>query len=88
MFEWDDGKRESNIAKHGVDFSAVEGFEFDTALVVVDTRFDYGETREIAIGFIGARLHTLVFVRRSGNIRIVSLRKSHKKEVAYYAGHI
>jgi uncharacterized DUF497 family protein len=31
-FEWDEAKRAANPAKHGVDFAAREGFDFETAL--------------------------------------------------------
>jgi uncharacterized DUF497 family protein len=44
-FTWDERKRAANLHKHGVDFAIVERFEFDTALIVVDDRKDYGEVR-------------------------------------------
>ena len=60
-FEFDETKNEANIAKHGVDMASVSEFEFDTAIVLVDTRKSYGELRNIAIGNIAGRLHVLVF---------------------------
>lgn len=39
-------------------------FEWDTALVVEDDRYDYGETRLRAFGFIRGRLHVMVFTPR------------------------
>ena len=53
MNTWDDDKRAANLAKHGVDFAAVEGFGWETALTAVDDRRDYGEDRFITIGYIG-----------------------------------
>ena len=47
MNTWDDNKRAANLAKHGVDFAAVEGFDWETALTAVDDRRDYGEDRFI-----------------------------------------
>ena len=29
-YEWDEQKREANLVKHGVDFTEVENFEWDT----------------------------------------------------------
>jgi uncharacterized DUF497 family protein len=29
MWDWDDDKRESNLAKHGVDFAAALAFEWE-----------------------------------------------------------
>jgi uncharacterized protein (DUF4415 family) len=60
-FEWDEAKRVANVAKHGVDFTVIVDFEWETALVRPDTREDYGELREVALGLIGARLHAVVF---------------------------
>ncbi len=32
-YEWDEAKRRSNWDKHRVDFSAMEGFEWDSAVI-------------------------------------------------------
>jgi len=50
MIRWDEAKRAANLAKHGVDFAVATGFDWDGALVVEDTRFDYGERRYQALG--------------------------------------
>ena len=84
-FEWDEAKRAANIAKHGVDFTAVVDFEWEAALVRPDTREGYGELREVALGFIGARLHSVVFTERDDVVRVISLRKATKKETMFYA---
>ena len=81
MWDWDEEKRKSNLAKHGVDFAAVEYFEWDEAVVELDIRQDYGEVRQRAIGPIGARLCVLVYTRRGGRMRIISLRKANAREV-------
>ena len=44
-FEWDEAKRISNLAKHGLDFSEVERFAWASAHIGRDLRFDYGEER-------------------------------------------
>lgn len=86
MFSWDERKRGANKAKHGVDFKEAEAFEFETALIAIDDRFDYGETREIALGRIEERVHVLVFTRRGDNLHIISLRKANAREVLRYGG--
>lgn len=83
-YEWDDSKNQANKAKHGVGFEEMHDYRWDSALLVPDERKNYGEPRWIAIGFIGARLHTLVYTLRDGNTRVISLRKSNsREEVAY-----
>lgn len=86
MIPWDEAKRVSNLAKHGLDFASVVHFEFDTALHEIDDRENYGEVREIAIGWCGLRLCFPVFVRRGNDeMRVISFRKATKQEVRRYA---
>jgi uncharacterized protein len=49
-FEWDEGKNQINIRKHGIDFrDAVDVFDHPV-LTAIDQREDYGEDRWIAPG--------------------------------------
>lgn len=50
MITWDEAKRASNFAKHGLDFADVIQFDFGTALHEIDDRESYREFRETAIG--------------------------------------
>jgi len=83
-FEWDEAKRQVNLAKHGVDFELAIGFGFETAVTHVDNRVDYGERREVATGYIDGRLYVLTYTRRHGKHRIISLRKANRREYARY----
>lgn len=85
LYAWDERKRVSNLRKHGVEFAIVQNFDFETALVLRDNRKNYGEERYRAYGTINGRLHALVFTRREGRIRVISLRKSNTREIANYA---
>ena len=80
MYEWNDTKRQKNLSIHGVDFSAIESFQWEDALVEPDVRNLYGENRYRAIGLINGRLHLAVFTLRGENFRIISLRKANKRE--------
>lgn len=81
---WDNAKRIRNAEKHGVDFAAIEGFHWDGALTVEDTRGEYGEPRFVSIGLIGDRHHVAVWTQRDDGIRLISLRKANKREVRIY----
>jgi hypothetical protein len=83
-YGWDEAKRTLNRAKHKVDFTAVEGFDWRTAVVEVDDQEDYGELRERAIGWIGERLHVLIFTRRADLIWVIGLRKAQKSDARRY----
>lgn len=77
---WDETKRSANIAKHGIDFTDADRFERDWADIKIDDRFDYGEVRQIAYGYIGQRLHVMVFTQRPPHIQVISLRKANRRE--------
>ncbi|OAM75883.1 BrnT family toxin [Devosia elaeis] len=84
MYEWDEAKDASNRAKHGIGFAMAEAFEWDNAVFQQDTRFDHGEERFRAFGFIAERLYCLAYTMRGDNIRIISLRPMHMKEAKRY----
>ena len=84
IYEWDEAKRAANLEKHGVDFSAVFGFDWETAVRSLDERKDYGERRRWAFGLVGQRLHLVVYTERADRIRIISLRKANSKEQKAY----
>lgn len=84
MLTWDENKAAANLAKHGVAFDAVADFDWQTAEITVDRRRAYGEVRNLATGYIGERLYVLVYVERSDDIRVISLRKANAREVTRY----
>lgn len=84
MWTWDEGKRQANLAKHGVDFARVAEFDWASATVEPDERQDYGELRLKALGRIGGRLYVMAFTRRQGETRVISLRKANKREQRYW----
>lgn len=84
IINFDPSKNIKNISERGLSFECVAEFEFETAQFVIDNRHDYGETRYRALGFLGHRLHPLVFVEIIGGIRVISFRKANKREVKHY----
>ncbi|WP_248094823.1 BrnT family toxin [Pseudomonas fragi] len=74
-------KNARNIAERGLAFTQVLDFEWSAALIVKDERFDYGESRYQALGFIGGRLHVVVFTPRDDAVHVISFRKANKREV-------
>ena len=82
--EFDPGKDAANIAKHGVSLSDAREMVLDEALIIADTRFDYGEERFNAYGLIGDTLHAMTFTLRGDDIRVISLRRARSKEVKRY----
>ena len=88
LFEWDETKRQSNLAKHGVDFTAAKRMLEDMPTMLEDTRQDYGELRCLAIGKDAGRLLVVAFTAftvRDGVYRIISARKANARERGKYA---
>lgn len=83
--EFNPAKNQANIAKHGVDMAQAEEFEFETAIIGIDNRKDYAETRYRAIGYITGRLHVLIFTLKGSVLRVISLRKANRREQQRYA---
>ena len=82
---FDPKKDAANKKKHHIPLSRANDFDFESALYSVDDREDYGEVRYKAIGFLGARLYTLIFTDRDdSDIRAISLRKATKHEAKEY----
>ena len=82
--EYDKQKSLRNEQERGLPFSVAKNFEFDTAFIEQDIRFEYSEPRFKAIGFIHERLFVIVFCLRNENYRIISLRKANPREVKKY----
>lgn len=82
-YEWNSDKAAANLAKHGVAFEAIHGFDWDTALIARDIR-DFGEVRMKALGLIERRVHFVAYTDRSGCRRIISLRKANPRETRRY----
>ena len=85
QIRFDPAKNATNITSRGLSFELVEQMEWATALMQEDTRKAYGERRFQVLGFIGERLHALVFTPREGKVHVISLRKANSREVKRYA---
>lgn len=82
-YEWDERKRAENADKHKVDFTAIYDFDWDTA--VYNSNDTHGEERWVVTGYIGARLHRVIYTWRGDRRRIISLRKTNPREDRDYA---
>ena len=81
---YDPAKNLRNIAERSLSFDQAEEFDFETALIHVDERRDYGETRYVALGYLEGRLHVLCFAEAPAGIRVISFRKANSREVNRY----
>ena len=82
MVDYDPTKEAINLAKHGV--SLARWADLDIAVAFVDDRYDYGEVRYRAYGYIDGVAYCLAFTNRDGKVRPISLRRVHTKEMKRY----
>ena len=84
-YEWDLKKNQENQRKHGIGFVSLSDFQWGTALIFPDARFNYGENRLQAIGMLDQRLVAFAFTKRGPRLRAISLTASRKERRLYNA---
>ncbi len=83
-FEWDEDKRERNIAKHAIDFVDCEDVFAGPTVSVPDDRFDYDEARFVTFGLLGGNVVAVSHTETVEVIRVISMRKATKREQALF----
>lgn len=84
-FEFDQKKSGSNKQKHGVDFTEAQALWDDPDLLEIPA-CTTDEPRYVVIGKIDGKHWSGIITRRDEYIRIISIRRSRKKEVELYEG--
>jgi uncharacterized DUF497 family protein len=79
---YDPAKNERNIRERGLSFERAADFDFSTAIFKTEVRS--GETRRVAIGYLDGRLHLLCYLPNAEGIRVISFRKTNKREAKLY----
>lgn len=82
-FEYDEAKRRSNQAKHGIDFLAAQQLWDDPDLLEIPARTQ-DEPRYLVIACLAGRHWSAVITYRQECIRIISVRRSRMEEVSLY----
>ncbi len=82
-FEYDDDKSQTNLKKHGIGFLDAQSLWKDLDLLEVQARCD-DEPRFLIVGLIGPRHWSAVVTYRNVAIRLISVRRSRKREVELY----
>ncbi len=86
--EFDYNKERLNVAKHGVSLSLAAKLDWNRALLWIDDRRDYGESRLIALALHQQIVYFVAIVRRGPVIRVISLRRANRREVNRYVEFI
>jgi len=82
-FEYDLRKSAANKKKHGIDFEEAQILWDDPDFLEVPLNAE-DERRHMVIGKIGETCWSAIITYRQLNIRIISVRRARKEEVAAY----
>ncbi len=82
-FEFNRQKSQSNKLKHGIDFTEAQALWADPNSIIVPVMTD-PESRWIVVGLVLNISWTAVITFRGNSVRIISCRRSRKKEIVAY----
>ena len=83
-FTWNEGKSDANLRDRGFDFAFASLIFEGVTVEVEDRRRGYGEKRMVAIGQVGDIHLTVVYTDRILVRRIISARRSNRRERQIY----
>lgn len=81
-FDFDPNKSDANFKKHGLSLDQAKGL-WEVPAVVVKARTT-GEERFVMIGRLSGKLYSCIYTMRGETVRLISARRSHRKEAQIY----
>jgi uncharacterized DUF497 family protein len=82
---FDENKRRRLIRERGIDLADAHQIFDGPTYTLRDARRDYGEARYFSVGFVAGRMYVIIWTRRDGERRYISMRKANEREQARYA---
>jgi len=77
-------KRAKTLGDRGLDFMDAEHVFADRHFTVTDDRKDYGEIRQITVGFLQGRMLVVGWVQRGDSRHVFTMRKANEREIHKY----
>lgn len=85
IFEWDETKREGNLAKHGLDLAdGIMVYESPFKLEIETERQGEGRVQAVAYVFDRLAVLSLAYANRGETVRFISLRYASRSEREAY----
>ena len=83
--QYDEGKNQKNIRKHGLSFETASiAFDDPGAVVIYDDTHSDSEERYNLIGAVGSHILFIAYTVRSETIRVISARPATRREKETY----
>ena len=83
-FEYDETKSSINKSKHNIDFKEAQKLWEDPYSFEIPSQQSDDEERFLVLGQIDSKNYTVIITYRDTNTRIISVRRSRKKETELY----
>ena len=78
---FDPVKRLVTLRERGIDFATdAEKVFAGRTVTFIDSRFDYGEIRQLTVGWLNERMVVMIWTQRHADHHIISMRYCHAKE--------
>ena len=84
LITFDPQKRDWTLKFRGLDFARGLDVFADALATFGDERNDYGEPRQVTVGYLDGRMVIIVWTERDGACRVISMRKANEREQARY----
>ena len=81
---FDPVKRAAALRDRHLDFADAALVFKGKVVTTRDDRFEYGETRYITAGYLGARMVVIVWTPRGPDRHVISMRKANEREHAKF----
>lgn len=82
---FDPAKRDRTLAERGLDFADATMVFLGRELTFEDSRHDYGERRQVTVGYLNRRMvMVVVWTSRGGARHVISMRKANEREQGKY----
>jgi hypothetical protein len=86
QIEFDEGKRQETLAKRGLDMAEAILVFAGPTITFPDVRTDYGEARNLTVGYLRGRMVIICWTARGSTHRIISMRKTNERETRTHRG--
>jgi uncharacterized DUF497 family protein len=80
----DPNKRKQTIDERGIDFNDATHIFAGRHFTTVDNRKNYGEVRQITVGFLRERMMVVGWVQRGDDRHVFTMRKANEREINKY----
>ncbi len=81
---YDPSKRDKTLADRGIDFLEAAEVFAGRHFTFLDNRADYGECRQITVGYLGVRIVVVGWVQRGNDRHVFTMRKANDREIKKY----